>query len=175
MTYDHDLLGIAPAAPLSGAPARAVTVRPVSFRDLRRVSVIQRRAFHPPLAYGLTTLIVLWLLPHVHFLVARRDGRIVGCAIGDRQGDQSRVINICVDPDARRLGIGARLLRELEAVLPVGDVVLMVEDGNAGAQALYRREGYVSVGVSRDYYGRGRDGIWMQKHRTKNAPQKIRI
>ncbi|MCC6792579.1 MAG: hypothetical protein IT336_12890, partial [Thermomicrobiales bacterium] len=55
------------------------------------------------------------------------------------------------------------------------DVVLMVEDGNAGAQALYRREGYVSVGVSRDYYGRGRDGIWMQKHRTKNAPQKIRI
>lgn len=177
MTYDHDIMGIPAAAlPASSAPSTtAISVSAASFRDLRHVSAIQRRAFRPPLAYGLTTLLVLWALPHVVFLVARRDGRIVGCAIGDKQGEQSRVINICVDPEARRNGVGARLLRALEAGLPVGDVVLMVEDGNAGAQALYRQEGYVSVGVSRDYYGRGRDGIWMQKHRTPNPTPKIRV
>jgi ribosomal-protein-alanine N-acetyltransferase len=175
MTFDHDLLGMAPAAPLGETRSPAISVQPVSFRDLRRVASIQRRAFRPPLAYGLTTLIVLWLLPHVQFLVARQNGRIVGCAIGDKQAGQSRVINICVDPDARRQGAGGHLLRALEAGLPVGDVVLMVEDGNAAAQALYRQEGYVSVGVSRDYYGRGRDGIWMQKHRTKHSPSKIRV
>jgi ribosomal-protein-alanine N-acetyltransferase len=175
MTYDHDILGMAAPQAVSSAQSAAITVSPVSFRDLRRVAAIQRRAFRPPLAYGLTTLIVLWALPHVTFLVARRDGRIVGCAIGDKQGEQSRVINICVDPDARRQGVGGRLLRALEADLPVGDVVLMVEDGNGGAQALYRQEGYVSVGVSRDYYGRGRNGIWMQKHRTSNPAPKIRV
>lgn len=175
MTYDHDLLGMVAAAPVGRVDATTITIAPVSFRDLRRVSTIQKRAFRPPLAYGLTTLLVLWALPHVHFLVARRDGRIVGCAIGDKQGGQSRVINICVDPDARRQGIGSRLLRDLESGLPIGDVVLMVEDGNASAQALYRQEGYVSVGVSRDYYGRGRDGIWMQKHRTPSPPPKIRV
>ena len=175
MTYDHDFLGTAPAAPLERMKTAPITIAPVSFRDLRRVSTIQKRAFRPPLAYGLTTLLVLWALPHVRFLVARKEGKIVGCAIGDRQGEQSRVINICVDPDARRQSIGSLLLRELEAGLPVGDVVLMVEDGNTAAQALYRQEGYVSVGVSRDYYGRGRDGTWMQKHRTPNPPPKIRV
>lgn len=173
MTYDHDILGMAPAAPLGRE--RSLAIEPVRFRDLRRVSSIQKRAFRPPLAYGLTTLLVLWVLPHVRFLVARQGGRIVGCAIGDKQGGQSRVINICVDPDAQRQGIGSRLLRALEAKLPAGDVVLMVEDGNVAAQALYRREGYLSVGVSRDYYGRGRDGIWMQKHRTPDPPPKIRV
>jgi ribosomal protein S18 acetylase RimI-like enzyme len=175
MTYDHDLLGMPPAAPVDRASSAWIGIAPVSFRDLRRVAVLQKRSFRPPLAYGLTTLLVLWALPHVQFLVARLNGQIVGCAIGDKQGGQSRVINICVDPSARRKGIASRLLRELETALPVGDVVLMVEDGNAGAQALYRHEGYLPVGVSRDYYGRGRDGIWMQKHRTPNPPPKIRV
>jgi ribosomal-protein-alanine N-acetyltransferase len=175
MTYDHDILGMPPAAPLDRAGSAWVSITRAGFRDLRRVASLQKRAFRPPLAYGLTTLIVLWALPKVQFLIARREGRIVGCAIGDTQGEQSRVINICVDPELRRQGIAARLLRELEADLPIGDVVLMVEDGNEAARALYRREGYLPVGVSRDYYGRGRDGIWMQKHRTSNPPAKIRV
>jgi ribosomal protein S18 acetylase RimI-like enzyme len=123
----------------------------------------------------LTTLFVLWLLPHVRFLVARDGERIIGCAIGDRQGGQSRVINLCVDPTARRQGIGTRLLRALEASLPHGDVVLMVEEGNVAAQALYRKEGYRPVGTSRNYYGRGNDGIWMQKSRTPQSTPSIRI
>jgi ribosomal-protein-alanine N-acetyltransferase len=175
MTYDHDILGMPPAAPAERASSAWVAIAPVSLRDLYRVASLQKRAFRPPIAYGLTTLIVLWALPKVQFLVARREGRIVGCAIGDTQGAQSRVVSICTDPEWRRHGIAARLLRELETRLPVGDVVLMVETGNAAAEALYRREGYVAVGVSRDYYGRGRDGIWMQKHRTPNAAPKIRI
>jgi ribosomal-protein-alanine N-acetyltransferase len=175
MTYDHDILGMPPARPADRAVSAWVAIAPVSFRDLPRVARLQKRAFRPPLAYGLTTLIVLWALPKVRFLVARREGRIVGCAIGDKQGEQSRVINICVEPNLRRQGIASRLLRDLEAELPVGDVVLMVEDGNEGAQALYRREGYLPVGVSRDYYGRGRDGIWMQKHRIPIPPAKVRV
>lgn len=175
MTSNRNLLssiGLAPHDRL--APARTA-VAPVTLRELPRVAALQRRAFRPPLAYGLMTLIVLWVLPNVRFLVARNSGAIIGCAIGDHQGGQSRVINICVDPSARRCGVATTLLRELERDLPAGDVVLMVEDSNAGAQALYRQEGYLSVGVSRDYYGRGKDGVWMQKHRTPNAPPKIRV
>jgi len=175
MTYDHDILGMPPAPPADRVGSAWLAITPVSLRDLHRVASLQKRAFCPPIAYGLTTLLVLWALPKVQFLVARREGRIVGCAIGDTQGEQSRVVSICVDPDLRRQGIAARLLQELEARLPVGDVVLMVETGNTAAEALYRREGYLPVGVSRDYYGRGRDGVWMQKHRTPNPPPKIRV
>ena len=175
MTYHHDLFGPAQAVPLDRSESQSPAIVQVAFRDLRQVSKLQRRAFRPPLAYGITTLLLLWSLPHVRFLIARDGNRIVGCAIGDKHEQQSRVINICVDPDARRRGIASRLLRELEAGLPIGDMVLMVEESNLAAQTLYRREGYVQVGVSRDYYGRGHHGIWMQKHRTKDTPPKIRV
>lgn len=174
MTYERDLLGSA-AVPVDRGIVSSATIGDAGVRELRAVARLQKRAFRPPLAYGLTTLLVLWLLPHVRFLIARDGETIVGCAIGDRHNQQSRVINICVDPAARRQGIATRLLRALEAELPVGDMVLMVEAENPGAQALYRREGYVQVGVSKDYYGRGLDGIWMQKYRTPNPPPKIRV
>jgi [ribosomal protein S18]-alanine N-acetyltransferase len=175
MTYDHEILGMPPAAPVGRAGSAWVAITPVSLRDLHKVASLQKRAFRPPIAYGVMTLLLLWALPKVQFIIARREGRIVGCAIGDTQGGQSRVVSICVDPNMRRQGIAARLLRELETRLPTGDVVLMVENENSAAEALYRREGYLPVGVSRDYYGRGRDGIWMQKHRTPNPPPKIRV
>jgi ribosomal-protein-alanine N-acetyltransferase len=171
---DQELIGPA-RQPCDRALSASAKVTRASFLDLRAVARLQRRAFRPPLAYGLTTLVVLWLLPQVTFLIARRDGEIIGCAIGDRQSGQSRVINICVDPSVQRQGVATRLLRELEQALPAGDMVLMVQDSNKGAQALYRQEGFRPVGVSRDYYGRGSDGIWMQKSRVPNPAPKIRI
>mgnify|MGYP000386125771 CR=1 FL=1 len=176
MTHDHHLFGPVPAPPIAGELTEPWTIiTPVHLRDLGKVARLQRRAFRPPLAYGLMTLLVLWLLPHVRFFVARDGERIVGCAIGDRQGGQGRVINLCVDPTARRQGIGSRLLRELETSLAHPSIVLMVEESNTGAQALYRKEGYKPVGTSRDYYGRGQDGIWMQKTRTPDVPPKVRV
>jgi ribosomal protein S18 acetylase RimI-like enzyme len=150
-----------------------VVIRTAAFGDLWGVSRLQKRAFRPPLAYGLSALILLWLLPHVKFLVAKEGDKFVGCAIGDRQGDQSRVINICVDPSARRRGIGTHLLEQIEQLLPEGDLILMVEETNADARRLYQRAGFTAVGTGRDYYGRGQHGIWMQKKRTSGSPPKL--
>jgi [ribosomal protein S18]-alanine N-acetyltransferase len=100
---------------------------------------------------------------------------VIGCAIGDLNGGQSRVVNICVDPSARRRGVGASLLRQLERALPHGDVVLMTETDNRAARALYKKEGYKEVGVSQNYYGRGKDGVWMQKIRSPATPPGILV
>ncbi len=163
------------ATPVISVRSDSVQLSGVRFLELREVAALQKRAVKPRLAYGYATLLLLWSLPYVRFLVARQDGRIVGCAIGDRNGGQARVINICVDPDYQRRGIGAQLLRALDAVVPMGDIVLMVEAENETAKALYRREGYKEVGVSKNYYGRGLDGIWMQKVRDGSSSAKIRI
>ena len=163
------------ATPVISVRSDSVQLGGVRFLELREVAALQKRAFKPRLAYGYATLLLLWSLPYVRFLVARQDGRVVGCAIGDRNGGQARVINICVDPDYQRRGIGAQLLRALDAVVPMGDIVLMVEAENETAKALYRREGYKEVGVSKNYYGRGLDGIWMQKVRDGSSSAKIRI
>ena len=169
-----------PTAVVAPVPlAAGVEVGPARWGELPAVARLQRRAFRPALAYGLVTLAVLQALPRVRFLVARSAGEVVGCAIGDPHEGQARVVNLAVHPDARRRGVGTALLRALEAALPRGDVILMVEANNEGAQALYLREGYRQVGTAADYYGRGRAGIWMQKQRGtaegRPAAAKLRV
>ncbi len=147
-----------------------IEIRRVRLRDILQVARIQRRAFPPRLAYPIATLLTLSFLPIVQFVVAVQGRHVLGCAIGDRSGLDARVINIAVDPPARRLGVGAALLFELETRLSGGDMVLMVQRENTDAHALYLRVGYVDVGTAIDYYGRGRHGIWMRKHRPTRFP-----
>jgi ribosomal-protein-alanine N-acetyltransferase len=150
--------------------ARVVDHAPVRIggarlHELPAVARLQRRAFSPRLAYTLGTLTVLWILPWVRVLVARRHGEITGCIIGDRIWEGGRVINLAVDPAVRRQGIGTALLRAVERAIPAGDMTLMVQIENTAAQALYRSVGYVAVSESPNYYGPGRPGVWMRKVR----------
>lgn len=145
--------------------AADVVVRRARFGDLRAVALLQRRAFPKLLAYHLPALTFLKLVPGVAFLVAVIDDTIVGNAIGDYQGDKSRLINIAVDPDRQGQGIGTTLLREINRALPYADLVLLVQAENERAARLYTREGFVPDGPAPDYYGKGRDGVWMRKRR----------
>ncbi|MDQ3044483.1 MAG: GNAT family N-acetyltransferase [Chloroflexota bacterium] len=159
----------------------AISITPARLRDLWALAGVQRRAFRPRLAYSIGTLALLWALPQVTILVARggEPARVLGCAIGDRQNGQARVINVAVDPVARRHGVGTCLLRALEATLPGGPIVLMVEESNSAARALYEREGYVSSRVAHQYYGTGQHGLEMEKRRSNGAnplsPPTIRV
>jgi ribosomal-protein-alanine N-acetyltransferase len=150
-------------------PPVELEISPARVRDLPAIASLQRRAFPPRLAYTLGTLALLWMLPWARLLVARRDGKIVGCVIGDRVLEGSRIINLAVDPAARRQGIGAALLYAAEAALPWGDMTLMVQTGNAAARALYQRVGYVDESENPNYYGPGRPGVWMRKRRGERC------
>ena len=154
---------------ITGNHKADVRLERASWRDLRSVAAIQKASFRPGLAYSLSGLSVLSIFPGVVFLVARGDTLpVAGCVIADRHRDNIRIMNIAVDPAARRQGIGTALLRGVEAAFPTGDIVLMAEEWNTGAQALYEREGYLRSGSTNDYYGKGRHGILMKK--TRHAP-----
>ncbi|HEU0113781.1 MAG TPA: N-acetyltransferase [Thermomicrobiales bacterium] len=175
MTADRDIrrrAADAPPPPPSPTARLGIDIGPVAWSELSAVAQLQRRAFRSSLAYRLPTLAMLRLWPRARFLVARRGRRILGCAIGDRHAGESRVVNLAVDPDARRLGIGSALLAALEAALPEGDLSLMVEADNLGAQALYRAAGYIPTGQSANYYGPGRHGIWMRKRREARGERR---
>lgn len=143
------------------------SIEPARFGDLQALSKIQDRSFRRGLAYRWRVLALLWLLPFVTFMVARdrSTGRPVGSLIADRERGAVRVINIAVDPTARRQGIGSALLRDLDTRLPRGNIVLMVEEPNLGAQKLYAREGFEQTGFKRNYYGTNRNGIEMTRVR----------
>lgn len=141
-------------------------------RDLRQVAAIQRASFRPGLAYGMFPLVTLTILPFVTFLVARSEqtGEVVGCIIGDCYRGDVRIMNIAVDPEWRRQGVATALLRAIDERLPGGNIVLMVEETNHGAQALYQEEGFTRSGYQRNYYGSHRHGIEMKLLRQPRRP-----
>jgi ribosomal-protein-alanine N-acetyltransferase len=119
---------------------------------------------------------MLKILPGARFFVARTSElNVAGCVIGDVHRGNARVMNIAVHPRARRQGVGAALLRHIEQEIPTGNVVLVAEEHNTAAQALYKREGYIREGIANNYYGRNRHGVWMKKVRTQSPDTTVRV
>ena len=85
----------------------------------------------------------------------------------DPDGDQAHVTNIVVAPDARRLGVGTRLMSTLAATAierGCAAWTLEVRASNTAAQELYRQFGFAPAGVRKRYYENTEDAIVMWCH-----------
>lgn len=78
------------------------------------------------------------------FLVAEREGEVIGYLHYDSEGSEPELHRIYVDPAAKRGGVGSALLRELHARLPLGgQYILLVAEANEDARLFYERHGLV--------------------------------
>lgn len=87
--------------------------------------------------------------------VAEVDGRAAAMLVLWLLMDEAHIATIATHPDFRRRGIGERLLlTALEAARKEGATraFLEVRAGNAGAQALYKKYGFVVDGIRPRYY-----------------------
>jgi ribosomal-protein-alanine N-acetyltransferase len=88
------------------------------------------------------------------------EGRLAGYVIASRYVDAWHVMNIAVDPESRRNGVGTALLRrlfELTAGQERRGYTLEVRVSNAAAIRLYERLGFRARGVRRAYYTDNRE------------------
>jgi ribosomal protein S18 acetylase RimI-like enzyme len=93
-------------------------------------------------------------LPRGLLVLARRHGRPIGCgALKLHDRDPAEIKRMWVAPEARGLGLGRRLLAELERQAAIrGATVARLETNRslAEAVALYRSAGYVEVPAFND-------------------------
>ncbi len=81
--------------------------------------------------------------------VAELRGHIVGFLVSRRvDDDEVEVLNLAVDTEFRRRGIGTRLLRHIDS----RQVFLEVRESNEVAQNLYRKLGFAEIGRREKYY-----------------------
>ncbi len=104
--------------------------------------------------------------PQVTFLVARVDGKALGCgAVVDSGEGWAEVKRMFVSPAARGLKLGRRILDEIEAIATRrGARALRLEMGGLQPEAigLYRSAGFVEIGPFGDY-GADPLSIFMEK------------
>jgi len=105
--------------------------------------------------------------PHSQLIVAERQGAILGYICSWHVADEVQILAIAVHPEARRQGIGERLVHH---VLSIGQrkgaqsANLEVRRSNLPAIALYQKFGFREVAVRRRYYADGEDALLMVCH-----------
>lgn len=92
-------------------------------------------------------------MPDHAVLVAERAGRVVGWAhveqrVNLESGDRAELMGLVVDAEARRSGIGGKLVAAVEQWAAARHLGIMVVRSNVtrdASHAFYRRHGYQSV------------------------------
>lgn len=88
-------------------------------------------------------------------LVLVADHKLVGYAIINYILDEAHLLNICINPEFKSMGLGRLLLRELVSMAVDKKSVMFfleVRRSNIHAISLYFSEGFNEVGVRPNYY-----------------------
>jgi ribosomal-protein-alanine N-acetyltransferase len=99
-------------------------------------------------------------------LLAVVAGNPVGfCSWRQSAPDEAEILNIAVDPPARRHGVGSALLSAV-CEHAQGNIFLEVAEPNHPAIALYRKQGWEHAGVRPGYYDHGSVNAVVMKKRS---------
>jgi ribosomal-protein-alanine N-acetyltransferase len=144
--------------------------RPLTYTDLPQVIGVERRSFDSP--WSLAMFVLELAKPSSICIAAAQGRRVVGFVICSRYDRDWHVMNIAVDPSARRRGIASGLLEQLLARAGRdASYTLEVRTSNRGAIALYERFGFRAVGVRPRYYtDNGEDALIMWRSSASTAP-----
>jgi ribosomal-protein-alanine N-acetyltransferase len=146
--------------------APACSFRPMRMADLPVVMDIERRAYEFCWTEGIfrDCISIGYRCP-----VILQDGRIAGYGVMSAAAGESHILNLCVDPDRRRRGLGRALLTYLlqdAAAAGAQTMLLEVRPSNAAGIALYEQMGFKRIGMRKDYYparGGREDAIMLER------------
>jgi putative acetyltransferase len=106
-------------------------------------------------------------LPNVHFFAAKLEGVFVGCgAIMEKGRDYTEVKRIFVDPSARGLGLGRKIIDTLvEQTRALGIPLMRLETGISQPEALSLFEacGFQRCGAFGDYSADDPYSVFMER------------
>ena len=131
---------------------------------LDQIVAIEKASFPDPYP----RIVFVWFKLRVGegFIVARKDGRVVGYLISEIRRGRGHIVSMAVVPDRRRMGIGEAMARKCidRFAGRVKRVYLEVRPSNKAAILLYRKLSFEETGkVRKKYYPDGEDAIEMAR------------
>ncbi|MFM7320084.1 MAG: ribosomal protein S18-alanine N-acetyltransferase [Armatimonadota bacterium] len=153
-----------------------LVLAPMEREHVAAVHALEHRLFHG--GWSLDAYLGELGNPSSLWWVAARDGRVLGFGGLSVIIDEAHVTSLAVEPEARGLGIGERLLvRMLADAAQRGAVraTLEVAARNTVAQALYRKLGFEHAAIRKGYYPDGDDADILWAHGLDGAPWRDRF
>lgn len=148
---------------------RGLTIVPMEERHLDDLARLERLCFSRP--WSLQALKEELTNPAACFLVGEEAGEVLGYAGMHCAAGECYVDNVAVFPEARRQGVGRKLMEALlQAAAARGGEFLSLEvrPSNLEALALYRGLGFREVGRRRRFYDDPvEDGLLLTKDLEK--------
>ncbi len=135
-----------------GRSRTPLVIRPAEMEDARAIAEIHADSFDRP--WGLMEFERLLAEENILAHVAA-NGAAEGFALSRLAADEAEILSIAVRPRRRGEGVAGRLLTahaQTLALNRVRTIFLEVEEGNAPALALYRRQGFAEMARRNAYY-----------------------
>lgn len=132
----------------------SVIYRRMTLEDVPQVHEIELKTFHTPWSYQ-SFVDEMTTNKCARYIVAEEDGKVLGYAGAWMIFDEGHITNIAVDESVRGKGIGAgvtKALMQYAANLGVQYMTLEVRRSNIIAQNLYKKMGFIELGVRKRYY-----------------------
>ena len=145
-----------------------MTIERMNETHVAAVAALEKLCFADPwslssIASELNNPLALWL-------VAVKDGDLIGYIGSQSVMGESDMMNVAVHPDHRRKGLGEMLVLALCEALSGENTSLALEvrSSNAPAISLYEKLGFVQVGLRRNYYRNPKeDALILRKELAK--------
>ena len=132
----------------------SIVYRRMTLEDVPQVHEIELKTFHTPWSYQ-SFVDEMTTNKCARYIVAEEDGKVLGYAGAWLIFDEGHITNIAVDEAFRGRGIGAgvtKALMQYAANLGVQYMTLEVRRSNTVAQNLYKKMGFIELGVRKRYY-----------------------
>lgn len=130
-----------------------MNLRKMKPEDLQQVSELEKACFSAPWSYQ--DFEYALQKDYYTFVVAEENGQIIGQAGLIQSLDEADLTNVAVDKDYRNQKIASQLLEYLFQLGRINGVcafTLEVRENNNAAIALYKKFGFVSEGIRKNFY-----------------------
>ncbi|KMY52173.1 ribosomal protein S18-alanine N-acetyltransferase [Peribacillus loiseleuriae] len=134
--------------------SKTMTFRLMRTEDIDQVLVVERQSFTLPWSRE-AFYNELNHNQYAKYLVIEDEGKIAGYCGAWIVIDEAHITNIAILPDYRGLKLGEELLRKMiEVALSMGVIrmTLEVRVSNMVAQSLYKKLGFQTGGIRKNYY-----------------------
>ena len=143
--------------------ASEIIIRRMTMNDVDGVAAVEAATFPTP--WSRDAFASEMKNVAARYLVAEKDGRVIGFAGAWIILDESHITNIAVYKEERGQGIGRKLtegLMQYLSNLGAAYATLEVRKSNEVAQNLYKSLGFIKLGVRKRYYeDNGEDALIM--------------